>query len=552
MGSNKKKSNSNFLVQGTILAVASIISRMIGLVYRIPLRSILGDIGMSYYSCAFEIYNMLLLISSYSLPTAVSKLVSARVAKGEKKNAYRVFKGAFLFAVVSGSVAAVIIYFGASYITGTLLKTPLSIFAVKILAPTLLVVAILGVLRGFFQGLGTMMPSAVSQIIEQIINAIVSVWAAYYLYSYGAKIGGVLGNKENYGAAYGAAGGTLGTNLGALSALLFLVFLFFVYRAVFKRQMRRERGARTEAYPHIFRVLLFTIVPVLLSTTIYNISSILDQGVFKNIVLLQGYAEDQMDTWWGIYTGEYKLLINVPISIASAMAASCIPSLTGAFASRDMRSVKSQINSSIRFIMVIAFPCTVGIGVLASPILQLLFHDARELPANMLRVGAVAILFYSLSTLSNGLLQGINRMKVPVRNAAVALVAHIIFLLALLYGFKLNIYAVVYANAFFAFLMCVLNGYALKKYSGYNQEIKKTFVIPAIAALIMGVAAGLCYKGVYAVLKMNAVAAAFAILVAVLVYAVALLAMKGLSEEEIRKFPKGYVLVRYAKKFHLL
>ena len=356
-----------------------------------------------------------------------------------------------------------------------MLKTPLSIFAVKILAPTLLVVAILGVFLVFFQGLGTMMPSAVSQIIEQIINAIVSVWAAYYLYSYGAKIGGVLGNKENYGAAYGAAGGTLGTNLGALSALLFLVFLFFVYRAVFKRQMRRERGARTEAYPHIFRALLFTIVPVLLSTTIYNISSILDQGVFKNIVLLQGYAEDH------------------------------IPSLTGAFASRDMRSVKSQINSSIRFIMVIAFPCTVGIGVLASPILQLLFHDARELPANMLRVGAVAILFYSLSTLSNGLLQGINRMKVPVRNAAVALVAHIIFLLALLYGFKLNIYAVVYANAFFAFLMCVLNGYALKKYSGYNQEIKKTFVIPAIAALIMGVAAGLCYKGVYAVLKMNAV-----------------------------------------------
>lgn len=167
---------------------------------------------------------------------------------------------------------------------------------------------------------------------------------------------------------------------------------------------------------------------MLLSTTIYNISSILDQGVFKNIVLLQGYAEDQMDTWWGIYTGEYKLLINVPISIASAMAASCIPSLTGAFASRDMRSVKSQINSSIRFIMVIAFPCTVGIGVLASPILQLLFHDARELPANMLRVGAVAILFYSLSTLSNGLLQGINRMKVPVRNAAVALVgAHYLF-----------------------------------------------------------------------------------------------------------------------------
>lgn len=552
MGSNNKKNNSSFLVQGTILAIASIISRIIGLIYRVPLRSILGDIGMSYYSCAFEIYNMLLLISSYSLPTAVSKLVSARVARGEKKNAYRVFKGAFLFAVISGTVAAFIIYFGAPYITGTLLKTPLSIFAVKVLAPTLFVVAVLGVLRGFFQGLGTMMPSAVSQIIEQIINAIISVWAAYYLYSYGAKIGAVLGNEENYGAAYGAAGGTLGTNLGALSALLFLIFLFFVYRKVFKRQMRREKRVRTESYQHIFRALFSTIIPVLLSTTIYNISSILDQGIFKNIVLLQGYTDNQMDTWWGIYSGEYKLLINVPISIASAMAASCIPSLTGAFASKDTKSVKSQINSSIRFIMVIAFPCTVGMGVLASPILQLIFSDARELPARMLQVGAIAIVFYSLSTLSNGLLQGINRMKVPVRNAIVSLMAHIVFLLALLYGFKLNVYAVVYANAFFALFMCLLNGYALKKYSGYNQEVKKTFLIPAAASLIMGAAAWLCYQGIYAVCKINAVATLAAIIIAVIVYIVALLLMKGLSEDEIRKFPKGYVLVRYAKKFHLL
>ncbi len=186
---------------------------------------------------------MLLLISSYSLPMAVSKLVSARVAKGDFKNAFKVFKGAFLFAVCSGIVAMLIVFFGAEMIT-RLMKTPLSIFALKVLAPTLVVMAVLGVMRGFFQGLGTMMPSAVSQIIEQIINAIVSVWAAYLLADYGNKVGAVLGNGEDYAAAYGAAGGTLGTALGAVFALLFSIFVFATYVPVFKKQDEQQQNEK--------------------------------------------------------------------------------------------------------------------------------------------------------------------------------------------------------------------------------------------------------------------------------------------------------------------
>lgn len=171
----------------------------------------------------------------------------------------------------------------------------------KVLAPTILVVAVLGVLRGFFQGLGTMMPSAISQIIEQIVNAIVSIAAAYILYGYGARIGAVLGNKEKYGSAYGAAGGTLGTNMGAVFALLFLGMLFLAYKRIFKRQMRRDTSSKTESYQNVFRVLIMTIVPVLLSTTIYNISAILDQGIYKNVAELQGYKPDDIDVWWGIF-----------------------------------------------------------------------------------------------------------------------------------------------------------------------------------------------------------------------------------------------------------
>lgn len=550
--STQKKNESGFLIQGSILAVASIISRVIGLLYRIPLTAIIGDIGNDYYGAAMEVYSILLLISSYSLPLAVSKLVSTRVAKGERKNAYRLFKGAILFAIISGTIAALIVYFGAEIITVYLVKTPLSIFALKVLAPTLLVVAILGVVRGFFQGMGTMMPSAVSQLLEQIANAIVSVWAAYMLFGYGSRIGAVLGNSEQYGAAYGAAGGTIGTGVGALIALLFVLFVFSAYAPVFKRKMLRDRRKGQESYRNIFFVLIMTIIPVLLSTTIYNISSIIDMGIFKHVAAAQGYEEKTYSTMWGIFTGKYKTLINVPIAIASSMAASSVPSLATAFASRDFPQVRRKIASSIRFVMVIAFPCAVGMGVLASPILQLLFHDARQMPARMLQVGAISIIFYSLSTLSNGILQGIDRMKAPVKNAIITLALHIGVLLVLMYGFDLNIYAVVWANTFFSFLMCILNGAAIKKYIRYRQEIVKTFLIPAIASGIMGVAVYGAYKLFMKIIKMNAIATGGAILVGVAVYGVVLLLMRGLTEQELRAFPGGNYLVLIAKKLHLL
>lgn len=549
---NRKKSSSNFLMQGSILAAASIISRIIGLLYRVPMTAILGDVGNNYYSCAFEIYNMLLLISSFSLPLSVSKLVSARVAKGEKRNAYRVVKGALLFALITGTAAGILMFFGAEYITGTLLKTPMSIFALKVLAPTLLVVAVLGVLRGFFQGLGTMMPSAVSQITEQLINAVISVGAAYYLFSYGGRIGAVLGDAQKYSAAYGAAGGTLGTSMGACVGLLFVGFVFLTYRRVFKKQMRRDVPATVESYPSLFVIMLMTIVPVLLSTTIYNISSILDQGIFKNIVLYMGHSSDDIDVWWGVFSGKYKLMINVPISIASAMAASCVPSLTAAFAGGHIKEVRKQISSATRFVMVIAFPCAVGMGTLAGPIMRLLFSDDSVLAERMMQVGAVSILLYSLSTLTNGLLQGINQMKVPVKNAFLSLFLHVIMLLVLLLAFDLNIYAVIYANAFFALMMCFLNGLALKKHSGYRLNYFKTFIVPAASSAVMGVSVFFLYQAVYDLTSSLLFGIIVSVIIGASIYGTLLIVCKGLTEKELYRFPKGRFLVAIAKKLHIL
>lgn len=552
MGSSKK--DSNFLVQGSILAAASIVSRIIGLLYRLPMTDIIGDTGNNYYSCAFEIYNIMLIISSYSLPLAVSKLVSARMAKGERTATFQILKGALVFAMGVGALVALIVYFGAEFFT-SMLQTPLSIFALKVLAPVLIVVAVLGVLRGFFQGLGTMLPSAISQIIEQIVNAIVSIWAAYVLFQYGSKIGQVLGDPERYGAAYGAMGGTLGTNLGAVSALLFMLFVFYVYMRSFKKKMKREKNVEVDSFAYTMRILVITIIPVLLSSTIYNISGIIDQGLFKNIATMQGYTVNEIDVWWGVFSGKYKVLINVPISIASAMAASSVPSLAASFAAGEKESVNNQINAAIRFIMVIAMPCCVGLAVLAKPIFTLLFPgtlSSLDSATTMMWVGAIAVVFYSLSTLTNGLLQGIDQLKIPVRNAAIALIAHVILLVCLMLFFRLNIYAVVIANAFFAFLVCVLNAFELQRHSGYKQEFIKTFLIPAASAAIMGVIAFGVYTLGFMLLKNNLVCIILSIIVAVVVYAVALLLLKGLSEEEIRKFPKGHLLIAGAKKLHLL
>lgn len=553
MSSKKRKNSTSFLVQGSILAMASIVSRVIGLLYRIPLINIIGDLGMDYYSTAFDIYNILLIISSYSLPLAVSKLVSANISKGRRKNVYRILKCALLFASVSGTVAALILFFGGDYFTNEILKSPYSIFAVQVLVPTLLIVAVLGVLRGFFQGLGSMMPSAISQVLEQIVNAIVSVWAAYVLFQYGTKVGAVLGNPQNFAAAYGAAGGTIGTGMGAVIALLFSMFVLFAYVSVYKRQAKRERRAPVDSYSYIFKVLVATIIPVLLSTTIYNCNGLIDRGIFRRIAIFQGYTADEISTWYGIYSGKYKTLINVPISIASALAASSVPALTAAYTNGRMEEVQRQINTAIRFIMVIAFPCAVGMGVLASPILQLVhFSDETGLAAEILRLGAVSIIFFSLSTLSNGLLQGINRMKEPVKNALIALVVDVIVLAALMLLLDWKIYAEVIANAVFGLTMCILNAISVKKYSGYRQEVRKTFLVPIISSVGMGIVVLLVYKALLYLFRYNAIASIAAILIGVITYAVLLLLLKGLSEPEILRLPKGRAIVQLAKRMHLL
>lgn len=550
MGNRKKK--SNFLVQGSILAVASIISRIIGMIYRIPLTGIIGDVGNGIYSVAFEIYSILLLISSYSLPLAVSKLVSRYMAKGQKKNAYKYFKCALLFAFIVGLAVSLFTYFFADFLAGTIMSSPMSVLSLKVLAPTIFIVAIMGVLRGYFQGMGNMLPTAISQLIEQIVNAVVSVWAAYVLFSYGKKVTAII-KVEGYDAAYGAMGGTMGTLAGALAGLLIMVVLMFLYLWLYRSVIRKDKTKKTDSMPVIYKNIFITIMPVILSTAVYNVSTVLDQGVFNKILLLQGYTHDEYNALWGIFSGKYRLLTNVPVSIASALAASTVIAIQTAVSRKNRKEVISKTKMGIRFVMIVTIPCAVGLTVLASPILQLLWHDGRAISANLLRVGSISVVLYSLSTLSNAILQGVDRMKVPVINAIFALVIHLGALVLMLVVFRMNVYAVVFANILFAFIMCVLNGRAMKKYiKGYRQEIVRTFIIPAACSVVMGAVVFGVYKGVMFLIKSNAAATMLSILLGVFVYFVSMIITGGITEKDMKSMPKGGLMIKFSKKLHLI
>ncbi len=540
-------------MQGGILAMASIISRIIGLLYRLPVTNIITDHGNDYYSAAYEIYNVILLISSYSLPLAVSKVISAKVALGEYRNSWRAFKGALYMSLVVGAVGSALTFFGAGFFTGTLLNTPESELCLKVLALAVFVMAVMGVLRGFFQGMGTMMPTAISQIVEQVVNAVVSIAAASYLYSYGTRLDAAAGIADGKnGAIYGAAGSTLGTSLGAAAGLLFLIFVMLLYNRILHKNLRRDQVSQKESYGATLHVLILTIVPVILSTAVYNISGIVDQGVFKYLMLdVQKADKSTVEVYWGIYVGKYKLLTNVPIAVASALSASTIPALTRARISGDWEEMRRKTEGAIRMVMLICIPSAFGLTALGEPILDLLSWNSNAIAPKLFFIGSAAVIFYGLSTLTNGILQGIDKMQIPVRNAVIALVSHLLLMIVLVQVFKLHIYGVVLAYLFFAILMCILNGLAIRKYMDYHQELIRTFVIPSVSSLIMALAVWLLYQPLHKFIGVR-ISTLLCLMLAVVIYAFFVLLLHGITEEELRAFPKGRTLVRMLKKIHLL
>lgn len=547
MSTNNERKSADYLKQGGILAIASLLVRIIGMVYRIPMSNILGEEGNGIYAVAFEIYDLILIISSYSLPLALSKIISTQQANKEHRNTGKTLSVALRFAIASGGGFGLLLFFGAGMIERTIYPEYSGVqIPLRVLAPTIFIVALLGVFRGFFQGKRTMIPTAVSQIIEQVVNAIVSVGASYLFMKW---------NVESLQqAAWGAAGGTLGTCLGAASALLLVLFVYWVYRPVQAKLERRDRTTHEISSQQLLKILLMTILPIILSQTVYNISGLIDYKLFGTLLGARGIDSLSIKSFVGVYSSKYRTLCSVPIAISTAIASSMIPSAVAAYTERDVRQWKYNIYSGIKFNMIIAIPCAVGMAVLGQPVVRMLFASSNYvLGGHMLTVGSVAVVFYALSNVTGGALQSIDKMRLPVIHSAISLVIHVGIVAALLQYTNIGVYSLLVGNITFPIVVFALNMRAIKKYvPSYRQEIVKTFLAPLSASIWMALASVTVYGGLGFVIASNTIRTLVAIGVAVFVYFVTFLLLKGLTKEELFDFPLGRKLYLLARKMKLM
>jgi stage V sporulation protein B len=539
-----EKRKNDYLLQGGILAIAGLITRFIGLVYRIPLTRIVGTEGMAYYNTAYEIYNIALLVSTYSVPVAVSKLIADRDSRGQYLNSHRIFRVGMVLSSGIGLAVSLLLFIFAKNLA-SFMKWPSAAIPLRVLAPTIFVFSIMGIIRGLFQGKRTMVPTAFSQIIEQIFNAIFSIVAALLL---------IRAHKDSAeAAAYGAAGGTTGTLVGAVFGLIFLVFIYSINSEYFTRKCLKDHTGIRESDKDIAKMILLTMLPIILSQTIYQLSGILDNYMFSRILFGKGMEEAEKAVLYEAYSNKYKWLYNLPVAIASAFGVSIVPTLSATFKSNDLDSVRTKVASSIKVNMIVAIPSAVGLTFLGGPILLLLFNRPDDLlSGKIMTLGGIAVVFFALSTLTNGILQGIDRLSLPVIHSAISLAVHIVLVIVLVGPLNFGAYGLVIGNVTYGLLVCILNWISIGDILEYRQEIRTTFLMPLAASLIMGLISFGIFKGLNLLTHSNNVSVIIAIIVAIPVYFAALLLLKGVSEEELKGFPKGALLVTAAKKMRLL
>ncbi len=543
MGEQKK--TKGFVLQAGIMAAAGMLVKVISLIYRSPLLSIIGEEGNGYYVAAINIYTIILLISSYSIPSAISKVIAQRLAFKEYRNAQKVFQCALLYVLIVGGIAAVFTFAAAPFLVQ---KSPNAVAALRVLAPTIFLSGFLGVLRGYFQAHGSMLHTSISQVLEQIINATVSMLAAYLL------IRSVAGQGTTAEAVYGSAGSALGTGAGVLMGLLFMFGMYMLNKGIIQRRVERDRSAKEESYRDIFKVIFTIVTPFILSTFIYNCTTVVNMNIYYHMMDLKKVDTVTYVINYGIFATQAISVVNIPIAIASAVSSATIPNIAATFALQDYRQTRAQVTKAIQMTMLVSIPAMVGMAVLSKPIMQFIFPQKQslEIASGLLAALSVTIVLYGLSTLTNAVLQGIGKVNTPVIHAAVALVIQAAALIALLFGTKIDMYALACANIIYSLVVCVLNQISVRKHLEYRLDIVKIFLKPFAAAVIMGGVAYGVYHGLYLLIPISRVVLLIAIGVSVCVYMAVLLLIGGVTEEELKSFPKGTRLVHYAKKLHLL
>ena len=390
--------------------------------------------------------------------------------------------------------------------------------------------------------------TSISQILEQIMNAVVSILAAYLL------IRMVSSQDTTTQAVYGSAGSAIGTGAGVLTGLLFMFGMYMLNRNYIHKRMTRDYSRHEESYGEIFKVIFTIVTPFILSTFIYNCSTVVNMYIYYYVLDFKQVDTVLYGNQYGIFSTQAVAVVNIPIAIASAMSSATIPSVSTTYARKEYARTREQVTKAIQMTMLVSIPAMVGMAVLARPIMQFIFpqKDSLDMASGLLATLSVTVVLYGLSTLTNAVLQGIGRVNTPVIHAVIALVIQVAGLMAILMFTDLDTYALACANIIYSLVMCLLNQWSVHKHLKYKLDYVKIFLKPGAAALVMGIVAFGVYHGLYLIIPVSRLVLLIAIGIAVCVYFAVLLLIGGVSESELKAFPKGMMLVHYAKKFHLL
>lgn len=533
---NKDKKGS-FIIQASVLAAASLIVRFIGFLYRLPLTELIGDRGNAIYSAGYYIYTFLLILSSAGLPAAISRLVSTRIAKGEYRNAQKIFRVSMIFAGAAGAIGMLVLFFFAEPIA-KMVDSPNSVYCLQTLAPTLLIVGVMSVYRGYLLGMNIMTPTAVSQIFEQVFNAVFSVYLAWVLVKQSIPLG--------------AAGGTAGTGIGALAGLIVVMIFYNRMKPEIRHNMRiEEKGIYQETTGEAFKKLVVTAFPIIAGTAVFSMTNLIDMKMVMSGLMSSGaFTEAEAEVLYGQLSGKYVTLTTFPVSISSAMATAAIPNIAMAVTVGNKKEVKRKINTALKLAMIISIPAAVGIGVLGDQILRMLFLSYPE-GGVLLKVGAISIAFLSFCQIVTGVLQGIGKIQIPVIGALLGAVVKIALNWILIRIPSINVVGAVISTDVCYLVASIFNVIMLMRYTKTRVNFSGVLIKPTIGSIIMGIGCVIGYKVISLVFG-NTISTLLTIIVAVIIYLLVMIFIRGITEEDLLSIPKGRILVRVFKKIGLL
>ena len=548
VNTSSEQNGSNVVAQAGILAAASILSRVIGLLYRSPLTAIIGDEGNGYYGTAINIYTIVLMVSSFGVPSAISKQMAQKMAVGDYRNAQRVFHCSMVYSLSVGILGSLLLFFGAGA-----LVPPNSVPVLQVFAPTVFLFGILGALRGYFQANQSMLQTSVSQILEQIANAVVSIGAAYLL------MRSVAGQGATPEAIRGAMGSALGTGSGVLVALLFMIFVYMKHRGHFMARIRRDTRHKEEPFWPLMKETVFVITPFILSSFILNLTTSVNQTIFmKTMIGVRHWEEVGTTTLYGLFSNKAVVITNIPISIATAVAAAILPNISTSFAQGNLKETRKRSVNAIRMTLIIAVPCAVGLIALAKSVTMLLFPqwDTLDTASILLAELAITVVFYSVGTIMNAVLQSIGRIHMPLVSAGIALAIQTIVLVILIRFTDLGVHALVLCSVLYSVLIFLIDSRFICKYLRMHLRVYRVYGRPAVAAVVMGIVTKILYEIIYrsgmAVVNRayycNLFASGVSIAVAVIIYFFVLIKVGGLREQDIAMVPKGDKLIGVLKR----